>query len=91
MKVFCDFLLPIRCAARDTVCIKNIFKVCFLDSGGSPALAGACSCICVLFVLHYNTSNNVQVSRHAELFVVCSQEPTLGTAYLVGAVRSTFS
>ena len=35
--------------------------------------------------------HNIPISRHADLFVVCLQEPTLGTAYLVGAVRSTTS
>jgi hypothetical protein len=66
---------------------NRFMRSAFLTQVGAWALAGACRCICVLLVLHRNTSNNSQVSRHAELFVVCLQEPTLGTAYLVGAVR----
>ena len=69
--------------------LNTSLRSAFLTLVAAWALAGACSCFCLLFVLHYNTSNHIQVSHHAELFVVCLQEPTLGTAYLVGAVRST--
>ena len=86
-----DFWLPM-CSLQETLHAPNTFlQSVVLTVEGVRSLASACSCICVLFVLNYNTSNNIPISRHADLFVVCLQEPTLGTAYLVGAVRSTTS
>ncbi len=91
MNESCDFWLP-KCSLQETLYATNTFlQSAFLSLEGAQSLASACSCMCALLVVNYNTSNDTQFSRHAELVVVCLQEPTLGTAYLVGAVRSTSS